>query len=126
MLKDADVAAVVAVKDLEKARSFYEDKLGLEEAKKDPSGGGVLYKSGNSNLFVYETQVAGTNKATAAAWSVDNVEGAVEELKSKGVTFEHYDLPGATLEGDIHVMGELKAAWFMDPDGNILNIVSGM
>jgi catechol 2,3-dioxygenase-like lactoylglutathione lyase family enzyme len=118
MLKDADVAAVVAVKDLEKARSFYEDKLGLEEAKKDPSGGGVLYKSGNSNLFVYETQVA--------AWSVDNVEGAVEELKSKGVTFEHYDLPGATLEGDIHVMGELKAAWFMDPDGNILNIVSGM
>jgi catechol 2,3-dioxygenase-like lactoylglutathione lyase family enzyme len=128
MLKDANVGAVIAVKDLQKAKEFYEGKLGLEVDEKDNGDpGGVLYKSGSSNLFVYPSEFAGTNKATAAAWNTDNIEAVVDELKSKGVEFEHYpNMPGVSLQGDVHVMGELKAVWFKDPDGSILNITSGM
>ena len=73
-----------------------------------------------------ESDFAGTNKATAVTWSVDDVPGAVKELKAKGVQFEHYDMPGLKLEGDVHVSldGAMKVAWFRDPDGNILNVVS--
>lgn len=126
MLKDANIGVVLAVKDLKKGKDFYGGKLGFEEEPtNDP--GGALYKSGDSKFYVYESQFAGTNQATAATWNVDNVEEVVDELKGKGVTFEHYDnLPETQLQGDIHVMGPMKAVWFKDPDGNILNVVSGM
>jgi catechol 2,3-dioxygenase-like lactoylglutathione lyase family enzyme len=123
MLSDNNVMACLAVKDMDAAKEFYEGKLGLEVGMETP--GGTFYKSGNSGVFVYPSQYAGSNKATAAAWNIEDVEGAVEELKGKGVEFEHYpDMPDVKMEGDIHVMGELKAAWFKDPDGNILNIVN--
>jgi catechol 2,3-dioxygenase-like lactoylglutathione lyase family enzyme len=126
MLKDSNVCAVLAVKDLEKAKDFYEDKLDLGKGKEDP--GGVLYKCSDSVLYIYASREnAGTNKATAAAWNVDEIEKVVEDLKSRGVEFEHYDFPGGKREGDIHIMGEdVKGAWFKDPSGNILNIVQGM
>ena len=124
MLGNNDVCACLAVKDMDAATKFYSETLGLEKTMESP--GGTFFKSGNSGVFVYQSQFAGSNKATAAAWRVDDVAAAVEELKAKGVTFEQYDdLPGVTREGDVHIMGELKAAWFKDPDGNILNIVSG-
>jgi catechol 2,3-dioxygenase-like lactoylglutathione lyase family enzyme len=108
---------------MDAAAKFYGETLGLEKGMESP--GGTFYKSGNSGVFVYPSQYAGSNQATAAAWTVKDVEGAIEGLKAKGVTFEQYDgIPGATREGDLHVMGELKAAWFKDPDGNILNIVN--
>lgn len=122
MLSDNDVCAVVAVKDMTAAAKFYGETLGLSVGMESP--GGTFYTSGKTGIFVYPSEFAGTNKATAAAWNVKDVEGAVADLKAKGVSFEHYDLPGAMLEGDVHVMGELKAAWFTDPDGNILNIVN--
>ena len=126
MLSDKNVAAVVAVKDMEVAKEFYEGKLGLKAIKSDP-GGGNIYKCADSVLLVYPSQYAGTNKATAAGWEAgDDLEIVVDELKSKGVEFEHYDMPGATRDGDIHVMGQFKAVWFKDPDGNILNLTSGM
>jgi hypothetical protein len=81
------------------------------------------YRSGNSIFLVYQSQLAGTNKATAATWTVDDTEAEVRALKAKGVTFEHYQFPGMTLKGDVHVMGDMKAAWLKDPDGNILAIV---
>lgn len=125
MLGDKQAVATIAVKDMDVAKKFYEETLGLTKAGDDP--GGILYKSGSSSVFVYQSQYAGTNKATAASWGVgDDIESIVENLKTKGVVFEQYDLPGATREGDVHVMGELKAAWFKDPDGNILNIVNKM
>jgi catechol 2,3-dioxygenase-like lactoylglutathione lyase family enzyme len=125
MLTDKDATAVVAVKDMQKAKEFYEDKLGLKKMKDDPSG--VFYKSGNTGVFVYESKFAGTNQATAVSWAVgDDLEKIIEELKGKGVTFEHYDMPQVTRKGDIHIFSELKSAWFKDPDGNILNIVNGM
>lgn len=124
MLGDKDVCATIAVSNLDAAEKFYGGTLGLEAAK--DGGGGVFYKSGNGGIFVYQSSSAGTNKATYAAWSVDDVEAEAKALKDKGVKFEQYDdLPGER-DGDIHIMGEVKSAWFTDPDGNILNIVSGM
>ena len=122
MLGAKDATATVAVKDLTVAKKFYEGSLGLKPLpNQEPE---VLnYKSGSSTLLVYRSQFAGTNRATAVTWSVDNTEEEVRALKSKGVVFEHYDMPGATLKGDVHVMGAMKAAWFKDPDGNILAIV---
>lgn len=123
MLGDANVVPTIAVKDLEKAKQFYGEVLGLAtNAKEDP--GGVFYKSGNCGIFVYESQYAGTNQATYASWSVSDIKTEVEKLKNKGVNFEHYpDMPSITLEGDIHMMGDtFKVAWFKDPDGNILSL----
>ena len=123
MLGSNNVCACLAVKDMDAAKKFYEETLGLEKGMESP--GGTFYKSGNGGVFVYPSQFAGSNKATAAAWQVEDVEGAIADLKGKGVKFEQYDgIPGATREGDLHTIGELKAAWFKDPDGNILNIVN--
>ena len=124
MLGDKDAAANIAVKDLEKAKKFYEDTLGLTEV--DAEGQEVIvYKSGNTKVNVYQSQYAGTNKATAVTWMVgEDIEGVVKQLKVKGIAFEHYDMPGVTREGDVHVADNMKVAWFKDPDGNILNIAS--
>ena len=76
-------------------------------------------------LLVYPSEYAGTNQATAATWAVgDDFEAIVQDLKTKGVPFEHYDdLPETTREGDVHAMGDLKGVWFKDPDGNILSLI---
>ena len=122
MLGDKDVTVVLGVKNLDTAGKFYEQTLGLK--KGDPVPGGVFYHSGNCTVFIYETEFAGTNKATAATWTVDDVKSAVAALEQKGVVFEQYDLPGMARDGVIHSMGTMQAVWFKDPDGNILNIVS--
>jgi catechol 2,3-dioxygenase-like lactoylglutathione lyase family enzyme len=124
MLGDKNAIATIAVKDTNVAARFYEGILGLAPL---PAVPGVLsYKSGNSTVLVYESQYARTNKATAATWAVgDDVEGVVKSLKAKGVTFERYDLPGTTQTDDVLVSGKIKAAWFKDPDGNILQLVNG-
>jgi catechol 2,3-dioxygenase-like lactoylglutathione lyase family enzyme len=125
MLIKHDAIPTVAVKDLARAKQFYEGALGLEQI--DAEGDEVaVYRSGNSRLNVYRSQYAGTNKATEVTWAVDDVEGEVRELKSKGVAFEHYDMPGMKRQGDLHVAQDvdLKVAWFKDPDGNILSIVN--
>jgi catechol 2,3-dioxygenase-like lactoylglutathione lyase family enzyme len=117
--------ATIAVRDVKAARQFYEGKLGLWPVSTDMPEAPV-YQSGSSKVLLYQSQYAGTNKATAATWPVgDDIETEVEALKSKGVTFEHYDLPGMTRKGEVHVGGGTKAAWFKDPDGNILALVSG-
>jgi catechol 2,3-dioxygenase-like lactoylglutathione lyase family enzyme len=125
MLGDKTVAAVVAVKNMDAAKKFYEETLGLKKSQDGP--GGVMYKSGDSMVFVYESQFAGTNQATTATWGVGNdLDKIVADLKTKGVNFEHYDMPGGTREGDVHVMDDMRAVWFKDPDGNILNLVNQM
>ena len=124
MLGQYDAVANIAVKDLEVARQFYEGTLGL--TKIDAEGKEVLvFKSANSKLNIYRSQYAGTNKATAVTWPVgDALDNVVRALKAKGVTFEHYDMPHMTRQGDIHVAGKMKVAWFTDPDGNILNVIN--
>jgi catechol 2,3-dioxygenase-like lactoylglutathione lyase family enzyme len=124
MLGGKDAAATLAVSDLQRARGFYENTLGLEPLVEVPES--VLYRSGNAVVLVYPSEYAGTNQATAATWAVgDDFEAIVQELTTKGVTFEHYDdLPGTTREGDVHVVGDLRGVWFKDPDGNILSLVN--
>ena len=124
MLGAKDAAATLAVSDLERAREFYEGTLGLTPAQENPDA--VIYRSGNSTVLVYPSTYAGTNQATAASWAVgDDFDAIVEGLREKGVAFERYDdLPDTTREGDVHVFGELKAVWFKDPDGNILNLTN--
>ena len=122
MLSDRDAVATVAVKNLESARKFYEQTLGLKKIMENEEV--LAFKTGNSTLFVYRSQFAGTNKATAVTWVADEVEDIVKTLKSRGVSFEHYDLPNMTRQGDLHVHGTMKTAWFKDPDGNIFSVVT--
>jgi catechol 2,3-dioxygenase-like lactoylglutathione lyase family enzyme len=124
MLGDKDAAANIVVKNLEAAKKFYEDTLGLMQVGAEGQEL-IVFRSGNSTINVYQSQYAGTNQATAVTWVVgEDMEDFVWALKAKGVTFEHYDMPDMTREGDVHVAGNMKVVWFKDPDGNILNIVS--
>lgn len=124
MLGNKDAVANIAVKNLDTAKKFYEDTLGLTPVGAEDQEV-VVFKSGNSTVYVYQSQYAGTNKATAVTWVVgEEMEGIVQQLKAKGVTFEHYDMPGTTRDGDVHIAGDMKVAWFKDPDGNILNIIN--
>lgn len=124
MLGDKDAAANIAVKDLEVAKRFYGETLGLTQVGSEADEL-IVFRSGNSMINVYRSKYAGTNQATALTWVVgEGVESVVEALKAKGISFEHYDMPEIRREGDVHIDGNMKVAWFKDPDGNILNIVS--
>jgi catechol 2,3-dioxygenase-like lactoylglutathione lyase family enzyme len=123
MLGDNEATATIPVKNLGAARKFYEDTLGLKLVHTEGEEA-VSYQSGNTHVLVYHSQYAGTNKATAATWMVSDIESLVKDLKARGVSFEHYDMPGVTRTGDIHLAGPLKNAWFKDPDGNIIALVS--
>ena len=122
MLKNASIIANIPVADMQRARKFYEEIIGL-----DPSGDvsdGIMYEcAGGTMAFMYMSGGAGTNKATTANWSVTNLEAEMAELKGKGVVFEEYDFPGLKTENGIATSGNTKAAWFKDTEGNILGIV---
>ena len=124
MLSNRDAVANLAVKNVQAAKKFYEGTLGLKQVDAEGSEL-IVFKSGNTMLNVYESKEAGTNRATAVTWAVDDIESEVNALKAKGVKFEHYDMPGLKRQGDVYIGGDMKVAWFKDPDGNILNIVSG-
>ena len=125
MLQDTNAIATIAVKDLNAAKKFYGGTLGFKESGTNEPGV-LAYRSGSSFFLVYQSSYAGTNKATAVTWLLGkDFDEVVKALKAKGVVFEHYDLPGLTRTGDVHVGGKHKAAWFKDPDGNILAINNG-
>ncbi|GAC1498990.1 MAG: VOC family protein [Candidatus Saccharimonadales bacterium] len=122
MLKDCTVVATIAVHDLDKAKAFYIDKLGLEIITEIT--GVMTFKSGDGLLYVYQSDTAGTNKASSATWQVDNIEAVVSELKSKDIVFESYSIEGLTENNSVYSMGNRKAAWFKDPDGNTIALSS--
>ncbi|HUF12964.1 MAG TPA: VOC family protein [Longimicrobiales bacterium] len=125
MLSGHDAVATVAVRDLKAASRFYEDMLGLERIH-DEESQAYTYRTGGSTMLVYQSEYAGTNRATAVTWMVgDRVDALVESLKAKGVRFERYDMPETRHDGDVHVAGETRVAWFKDPDGNIHALVNG-
>jgi catechol 2,3-dioxygenase-like lactoylglutathione lyase family enzyme len=122
MLSDKDAMATIAVKNLASARKFYVQTLGFVP-RGDEAMGVLMLQSGGSSIVVYESKYAGTNQATSATWGVGGeLEAIVRTLKEKGVAFERYDLPQVRHEGDLHVWGDFKGAWFRDPDGNILHV----
>jgi catechol 2,3-dioxygenase-like lactoylglutathione lyase family enzyme len=122
-LSDHTVGAVVAVSDLDAARRFYEEQLGLRPG--DIGEQGVAYPcAGETSLFVYPSpENAGKNPATAAGWAVDDFDGLLDELQSRGVVFEQYDQPGIkTDERGVFDTGRFRVVWVTDPDGNTLAI----
>jgi catechol 2,3-dioxygenase-like lactoylglutathione lyase family enzyme len=124
MLGNKDALATIAVKDLAVGRKFYEGTLGFRAVHTEGAEA-ITFQSGSTRLLVYRSQFAGTNRATAATFMVGaDIDAVVKSLRDKGVVFEHYDMPGQTRQGDVHVFGDLKNAWFKDPDGNILSIVN--
>jgi catechol 2,3-dioxygenase-like lactoylglutathione lyase family enzyme len=122
MLPDHDSSAIVAVTDLERARAFYSEVLGLKLDGERTDGMPLIYRTGATRLVVYSSEFAGTNRANAVVWGVgSDLTTIVAELEAKGVEFEHY--PGiGRLEGNVHHAGPAKLVWFKDPDGNILHI----
>jgi catechol 2,3-dioxygenase-like lactoylglutathione lyase family enzyme len=123
MLKDKTSSAIVAVTDADAARDFYQNTLGLELLN-EGMGGVMVFRTGSTQLLVYPSEFAGTNKANAVVWDVgDEIDEIVKTLKDKGVTFKHYpDNEWMKRDGDIHVSGGMKLVWFKDPDGNILHL----
>ena len=120
MLKDSPICAYIPVSDVPRARKFYEEKVGLEP--REEYAGGVIYECGGAEVFLYPTPNAGTSKASQAFWSVDDVEAEVAQLKSRGVKFEEYDMPGITMKNSIATGGGAKTAWFKDTEGNIMAV----
>jgi predicted enzyme related to lactoylglutathione lyase len=125
MLQKSPMYAYIPVKDVERARRFYEQKLGFKP--KEETAGGVMYEfGGRTACFMYPTPNAGTSKASQAFWQVEDVEREVAELKARGVKFEEYDAPGMKTENSILTAGGAKAAWFKDSEGNIMAVIQSL
>ena len=120
MLKNAPIRAYLPASNINRARKFYEELIGLEP--KAEYAGGVVYECGGAEVFMYPTPNAGTSRASQAFWQVPDVEAEVSELKARGVQFEEYDFPGITMKNSIVTAGGAKTAWFKDTEGNILAI----
>lgn len=119
MWKDRRVAPMIPASDIERAKTWYAETLGLKPDYEDPSG--VQYQTGSGTEFwVYPSQFAGTNKATCMGWMADNLQAEMDDLKTKGVTFEEYDIPGVkTVDGVADFGNGDRGAWFKDSEGNI-------
>ena len=122
MLKNAPVVPYIPASNIARARTFYEEKVGL--VPREEIAGGVVYECGDRSwIFLYHSGGAGTSKASQAFWQVKDVDAEVAELKARGVTFEEYDMPGLKTVNGIATTGNNKAAWFKDTEGNIMAII---
>jgi catechol 2,3-dioxygenase-like lactoylglutathione lyase family enzyme len=128
MLNDGRVATRLPAQDLERARAFYSERLGLEPVEERP--GGLRYQCGSGEFALFETTGAPSGDHTQMGWEVDDIDATVAELRSRGVVFEEYDIPGldtvdgiATIEGNYPSKGVgERAVWFRDSEGNLLGI----
>lgn len=123
-LREKASSAIVAVSDIERARRFYSDTLGLE-LKEEGMEGVLVYKTGATYLVVYPSEFAGTNKANAVVWDCGaDIDAIAADLRARGVKFEHYEMDGVTYADGVHDADGFKMVWFKDPDGNILHLNS--
>ena len=125
MLQRHPMYAYLPATDIARARRFYEQQLGFEPGP-EQAGGVTYHFGGDTACFLYPTPNAGTSQASQAFWQVQDIEHEVAELKARGVKFEHYDMPGVSVDGDIVTGGGARAAWFKDSEGNILALVQPM
>jgi len=122
MLKDAPIVPYIPARDVRRARAFYEQKLGL--VPREEIEGGVAYAcGGDSWVFLYPSEGAGTSQASQLFWQVDDLEAEIASLRAKGVTFEEYDRPGLKTVNGVLDSDSAKAAWFKDTEGNILALI---
>jgi catechol 2,3-dioxygenase-like lactoylglutathione lyase family enzyme len=121
MLQNASMYSYIPAKDVARARSFYEEKLGFKPKEVTPGGVTYDFASGTA-CFLYPTPNAGTSHASQAFWQVEDIEKEVAELMARGVKFEKYDMPDMDEKG-ISTAGGAKAAWFKDTEGNIMALI---
>ena len=125
MLQTRPMYAYIPARDLDRARQFYERKLGFQPTEED--NGGVTYQcAGGTACFLYPTPNAGTSQASQAFWQVDDAEREVAELTARGVVFEDYDMPGEKSPSGVVTAGGAKAAWFKDSEGNIMAVIQNI
>jgi extradiol dioxygenase family protein len=122
LLKDRPTSAIIPVSDIDSARGFYVETLGLE-----PEGGSeedmMTFRTGETQMIVYTSEFAGTNKANAIVWNAgEDFDAIVDQLREQGIAFEEYPDMGMDISGGVHRSGDFKGVWFKDPDGNILHV----
>lgn len=124
MLTDFPVTATLPVSDMGRARHFYESVLGFSAAREEADG--VSYRAGDTEVLVYPSAYAGTNKGTAASFRVpeDDFDAEVAALQERGIEFQTFDYEGVTWDDGVATLGSLRSVWFSDPDGNILAVVT--
>jgi len=128
MLADHPSLATIPTRDLDRARGFYEQTLGFKPTRELPEVGLVAYETGNGSVMLYVSEFAGTNQATVLSFDVPTTafDTEVSALRRAGVTFETFDLPETTWDDGVARMGDQRAAWFKDPDGNIVSLATAM
>jgi catechol 2,3-dioxygenase-like lactoylglutathione lyase family enzyme len=125
MIANAQPEPIIPVSDLDRAASFYKETLGLKELERyeDPAANPMIrYAVGGGSVLVYKSVGAGQSRHTVAGFVVEDIEAEVDDLRQRGVAFEEYDLGDISTEGGIATIGTARAAWFKDPDGNVLAI----
>ena len=121
MLEGFPLSARLPAANIDRARAWYGEKLGLEPTKVGPMGN-LWYSTGDTWFLVYETPAAGTAQNTSAGWQVTGIEAVMADLRSRGVAFEEYDFPQfKTVEGLV-TLPHGKAPWFKDSEGNIIEL----
>ena len=128
LLENADVATRLPAQDLDRARRFYAEKLGLEPVEERP--GGLRYRAGNTYFVVFASGGRASGDHTQMGWEVDDIESVVAELRRRGVEFEDVDAPGLrTVDGIADIEGNYpskgageRGAWFQDSEGNLIGI----
>jgi predicted enzyme related to lactoylglutathione lyase len=123
-MKAKSIEAALPASDFERAKTWYAEKLGLTPEWED--AGGAWYQIDATGFLLYPSQFAGTNQATAAGFTVEDVDATVAELRGRGVVFEEYDFPGLKTENGVATFeterGTKKGAWFKDSEGNTLSL----
>ena len=129
MLENASIANRLPCQDLDRARRFYAEKLGLEPVDERP--GGLLYRCPGGEFALFESAGASPGTFTQMGWEVDDIEQTVAALKERGVEFEEVDVPGLrTVDGIADISGNYpskgasgeRGAWFRDSEGNMLGV----
>jgi catechol 2,3-dioxygenase-like lactoylglutathione lyase family enzyme len=119
MFAQGEVHVNIPAADLQRARRFYVETLGLTPVAEDEQS--VRFTTPSGSWFqVYETTYAGSAKHTIAQWDVADLPSTVAQFSAAGVSFEHYDMPGVTWDGDIADVGGQRVAWFTDSEGNVM------
>ena len=123
MLKDSPIFTILPASDRDRARAFYSEQLGLEPSQVLPNGD-LEYETGGIRFYVTKSVRKSSGEFTQASWPVEDIEATVAELRSRGVTFEEYDIPDwKTVDGIAPVPGLGRAAYFKDSEGNLLGMI---
>jgi len=122
MLKTSTVTTMLPVKDIDRARAFYEGRLGFKPGGLKPDGK-FVYEVGGTTLALFPKPEGTKADHTAVSFRVDDIAASIRDLKKAGVVFEDYDLPGFKTVEHVCVLGAEKAAWFKDSEGNLVGVV---